>query len=162
MRNLISGLALVAALGIGACAGMAPGGYSDMEDDEDIAVAGAAIPQLPPPPGSSIPPPYRPPTNAIPPPLSIPAPPPPAGATPRSPSTPIPGPPAAAPAPPGPPAPRPAVCTAPNISLRTEASGAVEIKCGRPPTAPPAGLRCNPPQQVAYLTRNGVSDFRCM
>jgi hypothetical protein len=48
------------------------------------------------------------------------------------------------------------------MPMRTEASGAVEIKCGVPPTAAPAGMTCKAPEQLTYLTRNGASSFQCL
>jgi len=38
----------------------------------------------------------------------------------------------------------------------------VEIKCGTPPMAPPAGMSCKAPERLTWLTRNGVSSFQCM
>jgi hypothetical protein len=168
-------IALVTSFGLAACEGMAPGGYGDMPTDPNIAAAQATIPQLPPPPGGGpgIPPPPMPrPPSASP---SIPMPTtggpsqtskPPTAPAPAGGSTQATGGPLNTPKPPTAPAPttpayRPA-CSAPNIVIRTEASGGVEIKCGAPPSAPPASLKCTAPDQLTYLTRNGVSNFVCM
>lgn len=60
------------------------------------------------------------------------------------------------------PAPAPVGCSSPNVSIRTEVEGSVEIKCAAPPMAPPASLKCASPEVLTWLTRNGTSSYVCM
>jgi hypothetical protein len=179
MKRMLTGAAVAAALGLCACEGMAPGGYGDMPEDPNIAAAQAAaaraaMPQQPMPPTPMSLPNGQPRPGAIPQPVIPPAPTMPATGGPSR----MPAPPAA-PAPAGPvtggpskitpppvaPAPAPAPrggCSAPNVSIRKEITGAVEINCGPPPAPVPSGMSCKAGEQLTYLTRNGSSSYQCM
>ncbi len=159
--------AMLAALSLAACEGMTGSQYADIDDDPQMQAINASIPQ--PPPQPAMPGAPKPPVMQAP---ATPAPPATGGPSqmPRPPAAPAPAPPATGgpsqmPKPPQatPPAtPRPAGCSSPNVSIRTEAYGSVEIKCGAPPMAPPASLKCTSPEVLTWLTRNGTSSYVCM
>jgi hypothetical protein len=182
MGRMLAGAAVAAGLGLCACEGMAPGGYGDMPEDPNIAAAQAAAarsampqqPQIPMPPRPMSLPNGQPAPGAIPQ-VVIPKPPtapaPITGGpsrTPAPPAAPAPAPTTGGPSkvtpPPVAPAPPPtrAGCSAPNVSIRTEITGAVEIKCGPSPAPVPTGMTCKPGEQLTYLTRNGASSYQCM
>ncbi|HVY89337.1 MAG TPA: hypothetical protein VG942_10745 [Hyphomonadaceae bacterium] len=168
MKLLLGGVAAIGALAIAACEMTEPPPGYDAQ-----AAAAAAIPQLPQPPGGApgFPAPAMPRAPSASPSPGFPTPTMPSTGGPsqtsKPPAAPAPtGGPSQMPKPPTAPAPaapayRPA-CSAPNIVIRTEAAGGVEIKCGQPPMAPPAGLKCTAPEQLTFLTRNGVANFTCM
>lgn len=175
MNRIFAGAAVAAALLLGACEGMAMGDVDAM--DPEIAArqaeARAAIPQQPMPPTPMSMPNGQPRPGAMPQPVIPPAPPMQTGGPSKMP------PPQAAPAPtpkpttggvsqtPRPPtaqvpAPPRSACSLPNVSIRKEVTGAVEINCGPPPAPVPAGMSCKAGEQLTYLTRNGASSYQCM
>ncbi|MFT3725031.1 MAG: hypothetical protein QM773_15785 [Hyphomonadaceae bacterium] len=156
---------LFAALGLTACEGMEASQYADIDDDPQMQAINSSIPHLPPQPGIASAP--KSPVTEAP---VTPAPPATGGPSrmpkpPTAPTPPATGGTSQMPKPPqaSPPAPpRPVGCSPPSISIRKEANGAVEINCGTPPMAPPAGLQCTSPEALTWLTRNGTSSFVCM
>jgi hypothetical protein len=171
MKWMLAGAAVAAALGLCACEGMAPGGYGDMPEDPNIAAAQAAIPQQPMPPRPMSLPNGQPAPGAIPQVVIPPAPTMPATGgplrMPAPPATPAPalktpatgGPSRFSPPPVS--APPPAPCGPPNVLIRREVSGAVDVRCGPPPAPVPAGMSCNAGERLVYLTRDGASSYQC-
>lgn len=157
MKYRMTCLVAIAAISFSACAGMEGSGYADIDDDPQMAAIGASMPQPPvmKPPSAPVAP--TPPAQtggpsqmqrptAAPPPMTT-----------GGPSQ-MPKPPQATP----PAAPRAVGCSSPNVSIRAEADGGVEIKCAAPPMAPPVSLKCTSPEVLTWLTRNGTSSYVCM
>lgn len=172
MRLLLSGVAALSFVAVTACEMTEPPPGYDAQADAAAAIPplpqyGANAPNMPPMPrgpstASSFPTPSMPtPATGGPSQMQKPT----TAPAPKTGGTQTTGGPSQMPKPPTAPAPAtPAFhpsCSAPNIIIRTEAAGGVEINCGKPPMAPPASLKCTAPEQLTFLTRNGVSNFAC-